>query len=64
MIQVKVERTGTNPTTATITTRTHQGGIESVSPAKDEENAIAMCDALENAAGGSLLGVWRGPGIS
>lgn len=64
MIQVKVDRTGTEPTTATITIRTHDGGAESVHPAKNEACAIAMTDALENDPGGSLLGVWRGPGVS
>ena len=62
-MQVKVDRTGTNPTTATITIREIEGGAERVTPARDEANAIALTDALENAPGGSLLGVWRGKGL-
>lgn len=61
-MQVKVDRTGVDPTTATITTRDHDGGPERVTQAKDEANAIAMCDALENHPEGSKLGVWRGLG--
>jgi hypothetical protein len=59
-MQIKVDRTGTDPTTATITIRDGDGGEERVVDAKDEANAIAMCDALENHPSGSLLGVWRG----
>jgi hypothetical protein len=63
MQQIKIERTSTDPVQARVTMRTHIDGAEQTQEITDVAQATAMTDALENAPGGSLLGVWRGPGM-
>ena len=64
MIQVCVERTGTDPVEAKISIKFGPGDGEITEQiVTDVAQATAMTDALENAPGGSLLGVWRGPGV-
>lgn len=64
MAQHKIEQTGSNPIQARVTSRGRAGEEEHSLEITDVARATEMVETLQNAEGGSQLGVWRGTGIS